>query len=215
MSKTVVGLFDTQDHAEAAARRIKDQGLRTSDISIVAKKGDTGDPYDKGSSGGGVDNAGRYADGDFDGAFSVVGDRIGGNMTGSRTGPNASIVTRPDTDAGTDRREGADDSISDGIISGGLLGGIAGLLIGAGSMIIPGLGIVAAAGPITGLLSGAVTGGIVGGLIDLGIPEKESRQYESGIKQGKVLFSMKTDDDKVDRVTAHLRNSGARSVNVY
>lgn len=82
-------------------------------------------------------------------------------------------------------------------------------------MIIPGLGIIAAAGPITGLLSGAVTGGIVGGLIDLGIPERESRQYESGIKQGKVLFSMKTDDDKVDRITALLRNSGARSVNVY
>ena len=215
MSKTVVGLFDTQDHAEAAARRIKDQGLRTSDISIVAKSGDTGDPYDRGSTGGGVDNAGRFDDNEFSGAASVMGDRIGGNAAGGRTGPNASIVTRPDTSAEMGRREGVNDNISDGVISGGLLGGIAGLLIGAGSMIIPGLGIIAAAGPITGLLSGAVTGGIVGGLIDLGIPERESKQYESGIKQGKVLFSMKTDDDKVDHVTALLRNSGARSVNVY
>ncbi len=214
MSKTVVGLFDTQDHAEAAARRIKDQGLRTSDISIVAKRGDTGDPYDRGSSGG-IDNGGRFDNGDFDGAISVLGDRIGGNASGSRTGPNASIVTRPDTGSDMGRREAVNDNISDGVISGGLLGGLAGLLIGAGSMIIPGLGIIAAAGPITGLLSGAVTGGIVGGLIDLGIPERESRQYESGIKQGKVLFSMKTDDDKVDHVTALLRNSGARSVNVY
>lgn len=215
MSKTVVGLFDTQDHAEVAARQIKDQGLRTSDISIVAKSGDTGDPYDKGSSGGGIDNGGRFDDGDYDGAMSVMGDRTGGNASGNRTGPNASIVTRPDTNAEMGRREGVNDNISDGVISGGLLGGIAGLLIGAGSMIIPGLGIIAAAGPITGLLSGAVTGGIVGGLIDLGIPEKESKQYESGIKQGKVLFSMKTDDDKVDRVTTVLRNSGARNVDVY
>jgi len=50
---------------------------------------------------------------------------------------------------------GVNDNISDGVISGGILGGLAGLLIGAGSMVIPGLGIVAAAGPITGLVSGA------------------------------------------------------------
>ena len=82
-------------------------------------------------------------------------------------------------------------------------------------MIVPGLGIIAAAGPITGLLSGAVTGGIVGGLIDLGIPENESRRYESDIRHGKVLFSMKTDDDKADRVAEILRNSGASNVQVY
>ena len=49
MSKTVVGIFETQDHAEVAARRIKEQGLRTDDISIVAKQGDSGDPYDAGA----------------------------------------------------------------------------------------------------------------------------------------------------------------------
>ena len=32
MSKTVVGLFENQDYAEMAARRIKEQGLRTDDI---------------------------------------------------------------------------------------------------------------------------------------------------------------------------------------
>lgn len=215
MSRTVVALFDSQDHAEAAARLIKDQGLRTSDISIVAKRSDTGDPYDMGEPGGDSDNAGRFADEDPDGALAVMGDRIGGNAAGTRTGPNASMITRPDAGAGKSRREAGGDSIADGVISGGLLGGLAGLLVGAGSMIIPGLGIIAAAGPITGLLSGAVTGGIVGGLIDLGIPERESRRYESGIRQGKVLFSMNTDDDKVSRVTSLLRNSGARSVNVY
>ena len=38
MSKTVVGIFDTQDHAEAAARLIKERGLRTDDISIVKNR---------------------------------------------------------------------------------------------------------------------------------------------------------------------------------
>jgi len=111
--------------------------------------------------------------------------------------------------------KGINDNISDGVISGGILGGLAGLLIGAGSMVIPGLGIIAAAGPIAGLLSGAVTGGIVGGLVDLGIPENRSRQYETDIKAGKILFSMKTDDDKVSFISSILRDNGAVSVDSY
>ena len=107
------------------------------------------------------------------------------------------------------------DNISDGVMTGGVLGGLAGLLIGAGSMVIPGLGIVAAAGPITGLISGAVTGGIVGGLVDLGIPESRSKQYETDIKAGKILFTMKTDDTKIDQVASILRSNGAVSVDTY
>jgi len=183
MAKTVVGVFDTQDHAEMAARRVKEQGLRTDDISIVAKRSDNEDPYDTGAANS-IDMGG-----------SLKGDPWINKEMGGRTAAN--------------------DNISDGVISGGLLGGLAGLLIGAGSLIVPGFGIVAAAGPITGLLSGAVTGGIVGGLIDLGIPERESRQYETDIKHGKILFSMRTDDDKADRVASILRNSGATNVQVY
>lgn len=164
MSKTVVGLFENHDHAEMAARRIKDQGLRTDDISIVEKRGDS-------------DGTGM------------------GNIMNNRTGIN--------------------DNISDGVVSGSVLGGLAGLLLGAGSMVIPGLGIIAAAGPITGLLSGTVTGGIVGGLIDLGIPENRSRQYEGEVRQGKILFSMKTDEGKVDQISSVLRSSGATSVEAY
>ncbi|MGI6668226.1 MAG: hypothetical protein ACOX4M_01905 [Acetivibrionales bacterium] len=168
MSKTVVGVFDSRDQAEMAARQIKDQGLRTDDISIVAKQAE--------------DNA------------------AGGE------GINATMMNR---------QAGANDNISGGILSGGVLGGLAGLLIGTGSLFIPGLGIIAAAGPITGLLSGAVTGGIVGGLVDLGIPENRSRMYENDIRQGKILFSMKTDEDKVGQVSSILRSNGASKVDTY
>jgi uncharacterized membrane protein len=107
------------------------------------------------------------------------------------------------------------DNVSDGILTGGVLGGLAGLLLGAGSMIIPGIGAIAAAGPITGLLSGAVTGGIVGGLVDLGIPEEEGRAYEEQIKRGKVLFSMKTENENVASVTTVLKTNAATSVDTY
>lgn len=204
MSKTVVGLFENQDHAEIAARRIKEQGLRTDDISIIAKHGETGDPYDQASSGG-MRETGESG--------PVVFSGIDNNIGTSGIGTGAPVLTGRTGSAGTPT--GVNDNISDGIISGGVLGGIAGLLIGAGSIMIPGLGIIAAAGPITGLLSGAVTGGVVGGLIDLGIPESKSRQYENDVRRGKVLFSMKTDEDKVNRITSILRSSGASSIEVH
>lgn len=178
MSRTVVAVFDTYRNAEIAANQIKNQGLRTDDISIVAKERDA--------------------------------DAKGTTRT---TGTTATMGTADNATATNAR--GVNDNISDGVVTGGILGGLAGLLIGAGSMVIPGLGIVAAAGPITGLLSGAVTGGIVGGLIDLGIPENRSKQYETDIRAGKILFSMKTDDDKVDRITSILKDNGAASVESY
>lgn len=165
MSRTVVAIFDQYENAEKAAREIKDKGLRTDDISLVAK---------------------------HEGA------------EGNNNETTASMGRGP-----------INDNISDGVVTGGILGGLAGLLIGAGSMVIPGLGIIAAAGPITGLLSGAVTGGVVGGLVDLGIPENRSRQYETDIKAGKVLFSMKTDDDKVESISSVLKTNGATSVDSY
>jgi hypothetical protein len=182
MSKTVVGIFNDHHSAENAAKQIKDQGLRTSDISIIAKESDRGsEKYNENT--GTTATMGR----DNTGTTATMG-----GYTGAKN-----------------------DNISDGVVTGGILGGLAGLLIGAGSMVIPGLGIIAAAGPITGLLSGAVTGGVVGGLIDLGIPENNSRQYETDIKAGKTLFSMKTDDDKVKQIGSILRNSGAVSVDSY
>ncbi len=175
MSKTVVAIFDNYSSAENAANQIKEQGLRTDDISIVAKEQDS----------------------DWKGTTATMGGNGAANATMKNGG------------------RGINDNISDGVVTGGILGGLAGLLIGAGSMVIPGLGIIAAAGPITGLLSGAVTGGIVGGLVDLGIPENKSKQYETDIKAGKILFSMRTDDDKIDRVGSVLRKNGAVSVDSY
>lgn len=176
MKKTIVAIFDSHSAAEKAAKEIKDQGLRTEDISIVVKE-----------------KVQRNSDTSVEAGSMAFG-----------------------ADSGEEGRgRGINDNISDGVMTGGVLGGLAGVLIGAGSMAVPGLGIIAAAGPITGLIAGAVTGGVVGGLVDMGIPENRSRQYETDIKAGKALFSMRAEDENIDSVASILRNNGAESVDSY
>jgi uncharacterized membrane protein len=127
-----------------------------------------------------------------------------------------SILVKNEDQAGEGNKKGmVNDNISNGTVTGGIIGGLAGLLIGAGLVAIPGLGIIAAAGPIAGLIGGAATGGIVGGLVDLGIPEEESKRYESDVREGKVVFSMKTDEDKVESVRSILQANGAERVNTH
>ncbi|HEY8420871.1 MAG TPA: hypothetical protein VIL05_03915 [Thermoclostridium sp.] len=134
---------------------------------------------------------------------------------GLRTDDISIIVKNRDEGEGQKGEGMTNDNISNGAVTGGIIGGLAGLLIGAGMVAIPGLGIIAAAGPITGLIGGAATGGIIGGLIDLGIPEQESRKYENDIREGKVVFTMKTDDDKVDDIRNILQANGAERVNTH
>ncbi|HHX94592.1 MAG TPA: hypothetical protein GX691_02030 [Clostridia bacterium] len=107
------------------------------------------------------------------------------------------------------------DSIADGTTTGGILGGLAGLAAGAGALAIPGIGPIVAAGPISGILAGAASGGIAGGLLDWGIPEEESRQIESEVKQGKVLVAVSSSQDKVDRAEKILRDHGGENIKVH
>ncbi|APC07927.1 DUF1269 domain-containing protein [Neomoorella thermoacetica] len=105
--------------------------------------------------------------------------------------------------------------ISDGVTTGGVLGGLAGLAAGAGALVIPGIGPLIAAGPIAGLLSGAATGGVAGGLIDWGIPESEGREYENEIRQGKMLVSVRCDDQRADQANKILKDHGADRVRIH
>ncbi len=106
-------------------------------------------------------------------------------------------------------------SINSGLSTGGLLGGLAGLGMGAGALAIPGIGPLIAAGPIAGLLSGAFTGGIAGGLIDWGIPADRGKFYEGKIREGKILASVRTDENKINSAADILRRNGARDVEIH
>lgn len=81
-----------------------------------------------------------------------------------------------------------------GVTAGGVLGGTLGVLVGLGTLAIPGVGPLLAAGPIVaglaGLGAGGAVGGLIGALAGMGIPEYEARRYEGRVKDGGILLSV-------------------------
>jgi len=105
--------------------------------------------------------------------------------------------------------------VTAGASTGGVLGGLAGLAMGAGALAIPGIGPVIAAGPIAGLLSGAATGGVAGSLIDWGIPAERGRFYEGKVREGKIMASVRSDENKINQAADILRQNGAQDVETH
>jgi hypothetical protein len=91
----------------------------------------------------------------------------------------------PDTRGGKDFAHVHNTKAPEGAVAGGgiggVIGGTLGLLAGIGSLAIPGVGPLIAAGPLMAALSGAAAGaavgGVAGGLVGLGMPEAPQRQY--------------------------------------
>jgi hypothetical protein len=103
--------------------------------------------------------------------------------------------------------------------AGGLLGGAVGWLVGIGSLAIPGLGPLVAAGPIMAALSaaaaGAAIGGLTGALVGMGIPEYEAKLYEGRVRGGNILIAVHAADAERRAVAEGiLVREGARDINV-
>ena len=111
----------------------------------------------------------------------------------------------------------APEGATTGAVTGGIVGGAIGLLAGIGSLAIPGVGPLIAAGPIVALLAGAGAGGaagtLLGALIGMGIPEYEAKRYEGRVKDGGILVSVhcSTAED-IDRAKDLLKGTGAEDV---
>ena len=82
-----------------------------------------------------------------------------------------------------------------GAVTGGVLGGLGAWLVGLGSLAIPVIGPVIAAGAFATALVGAVTGAAIGAiagtLVGMGIPEEEANWYEERVRSGAWLVSVK------------------------
>jgi hypothetical protein len=113
----------------------------------------------------------------------------------------------------------APEGVMAGTGTGGLLGGTLGLLAGIGTLVLPGLGALVAAGPIMGALSGAAVGaavgGVAGGLVGMGIPEYEARLYEGKIMTGNILICVHAENnDEKDTILDIYRKGNARDISV-
>ena len=116
--------------------------------------------------------------------------------------PDSEGVRDPEDtpDVGTVKASKAPEGAATGAVTGGAIGGTLGLLAGIGTLAIPGLGPLIAAGPIMAALSGAAAGsaagGVAGALVGLGIPEYEAKVFEDRIKRGGYLVAVHVEDSK-------------------
>jgi hypothetical protein len=108
---------------------------------------------------------------------------------------------------------GADKIVNDAA-KGVFLGSLAGLLIGAATMMIPGIGWVMVAGPVgtilLGTALGAAAGGVIGALRSKGVPEKDAQFYAEGVRRGGVLITVSArTDESAKRAEEILKRHGA------
>ncbi|MGI8314187.1 general stress protein [Halobacillus mangrovi] len=106
-----------------------------------------------------------------------------------------------------------------GALSGGVLGGIGGLITGLGLLAIPGIGQIAAAGPIAAALTGAGVGagggGIVGALVGAGMSEHEAKQYENHLKEGKIIVIVEASEKIQDKVYRTFLSNKTENKSMY
>jgi sporulation protein YlmC with PRC-barrel domain len=130
-------------------------------------------------------------------------------------------VVFPDRDMNKEFALEKNTKAPEGAMAGGgtglVVGGALGWLVGIGTLAIPGVGPLLAAGPIVAALAGAgvggAVGGIAGGLIGLGLPEIEAKRYEEEIKRGRILISVHCDSVRSAQAARKLLDdSGAKDV---
>jgi hypothetical protein len=105
---------------------------------------------------------------------------------------------------------------------GAWTGGLFGLLVGAAFLILPGVGAVVVAGPlaaallggIEGALAGAAFGGLTGALVGLGTSKDKAIRYESLVKAGKFLVTLRGDRPQVERARSLLAAGKAETTEV-
>jgi len=102
-----------------------------------------------------------------------------------------------------------------GATLGTVLGGGAGLLAGLGSLAIPGVGPVVAAGwliaTLTGAGVGAAAGGLLGSLTGAGVDEADAKGYAEHVGRGGTLVTVRATDQDAAQVEYILEHGEAQA----
>ena len=106
---------------------------------------------------------------------------------------------------------------------GAFWGGFWGLLFGSAFFWIPGIGQVLVAGPLVMWIVGALEEAVLvagvsalgAGLYSIGIPKNSILQYETEVKNGKLLLVANGTADEVERAKDLLHQTGAETATVH
>jgi hypothetical protein len=117
----------------------------------------------------------------------------------------------------------ASEGLTVGALSGGALGGLTGLLVGLGTLAIPGVGPVMLAGAtattiattLAGSAIGAAAGSLLGALLSLGVSEDQARIYNQRVAQGDYLLIVDCVTEEVPIVETILHRRGIEEYQVY
>jgi hypothetical protein len=117
----------------------------------------------------------------------------------------------------------AGDYAKAGAGTGAWFGGLFGLLVGAAFLIIPGVGPVIIAGPLTaavlagleGAIAGTALGGLTGALVGWGVPKDRALSYETHIKGGKFLVLVRGVSEVTERARVLLAPHAPHEVQVF
>jgi len=123
-------------------------------------------------------------------------------------------------DSGAPLTTSEEPDAAQGAATGAAIGAVAGIAAGLASLMIPGFGLILAAGPLSWALggaigtaaAGAVAGGVYGSLRDIGIEEQHARGYEERIKGGHVLMTALMPDFDQSQTRAILAEYGAEDI---
>lgn len=120
-------------------------------------------------------------------------------------------------DFGHEKHTKAPEGAVAGGSSGAVLGAAFGWLVGAGALLVPGLEVMHAAGPVLGMLGGmgvgVTLGGLTGALIGYGVPEYEAKRYEGRVRKGGILLSVHCDSsDWAKTARSILKRTGAGDI---
>jgi len=115
-----------------------------------------------------------------------------------------------------DRTDADTGGAAEGAGKGAAIGAGAGLLLGLAALAIPGVGPIIAAGPLatalTGMGIGAAAGGLIGALSNLGVSEEDAHYYAEGVRRGRVLVTVRADDEDAERAAEIMREHGAADI---
>jgi hypothetical protein len=99
--------------------------------------------------------------------------------------------------------------------AGAATGGLMGALLATPLLLIPGVGPVLLAGPISAGLTGAIVGGFLGSMAGWGVHEDQIGRYQEMVNEGKYLIVASGDPQEVAAATEALQATNPDHLHVH